>query len=60
MITDREEMIAEPIEIAGNTYEITCLSMGNPHGVVFVEDTDTIPMETLGIYLKIINSLEIG
>jgi diaminopimelate epimerase len=48
VITDREEMIAEPIEIAGNTYEITCLSMGNPHGVVFVEDTDTIPMETLG------------
>ncbi|MDD3172971.1 MAG: diaminopimelate epimerase [Herbinix sp.] len=29
-------------------YEVTCVSMGNPHAVVFVEDPHKIPIETLG------------
>ena len=27
---------------------MTCVSVGNPHAVMFVEDTDTFPLETVG------------
>lgn len=29
-------------------YKITCLSMGNPHCVIFVDDVDRVPVEKLG------------
>jgi len=46
--SDKEILIKEPILIGEEVYEITTVSMGNPHAVVFVEDTKTIPIETLG------------
>ncbi len=30
------------------TYSVTCLSMGNPHCVIFVENTDEFPVEYIG------------
>ncbi|MGD6933293.1 MAG: diaminopimelate epimerase [Candidatus Bathyarchaeia archaeon] len=30
------------------TYNVTCLSMGNPHCVIFVEDVDETPVEYIG------------
>lgn len=41
-------IISEPVEVNGRSYDITCVSMGNPHAVVFVKDTDTIDIEKLG------------
>ncbi len=41
-----------PLEAAGQTYRATCLSMGNPHCVLFVEDVKTAPVETLGPVLE--------
>ena len=43
-----EAVIARPVEIAGKRYELTCVSMGNPHAVTFVDSVDGLPMETLG------------
>ena len=37
-----------PVEIAGETHNITCVSMGNPHCVVFVPRVDTIEIEKVG------------
>jgi diaminopimelate epimerase len=34
--------------VKGKTYEMTCVSMGNPHCVVFVEDTAAFPLEEVG------------
>jgi diaminopimelate epimerase len=48
VISDKEVMIKEPIAIGDQVYEITCVSMGNPHAIVFVEDTKAVPIETLG------------
>lgn len=48
VISDKEQVIKEPIIIEGKTYEITCVSMGNPHAIVFVEDTDLVPIESIG------------
>ncbi len=33
-----EQAIRMPIEINGNKYEMTCISMGNPHAVIFVDE----------------------
>lgn len=41
-------VIAEPLEVDGTTVEITCVSMGNPHCVIFVDDTDSAPVTELG------------
>ena len=35
---DTKEVIAAPIEVAGRIYQMTAVSMGNPHCVVFMEE----------------------
>ncbi|MBR1816077.1 MAG: diaminopimelate epimerase [Lachnospiraceae bacterium] len=37
-----------PINVDGKVYNTTCVSMGNPHSVVFIDDTDTFPLEEIG------------
>ncbi len=37
-----------PIEISGREYKVTCVSMGNPHCVVFCDRIDTLPLTELG------------
>ena len=37
-----------PVKIAGKKWNITCVSMGNPHCVTFVNDTDSFPLEEIG------------
>jgi len=48
VITDKNVMINEPIIVGDKEYNVTCISMGNPHAVVFVDDTDNFPIETVG------------
>ncbi|MBR1741463.1 MAG: diaminopimelate epimerase, partial [Lachnospiraceae bacterium] len=40
--------IREKLSVDGKEYEITAVSMGNPHAVTFVEDTAGLPLETMG------------
>ncbi len=37
-----------PVHIADGDYRITCVSMGNPHCVSFVEDTEHFPIDSVG------------
>ncbi len=48
VISDSTKVIDEPIEVDGTTYKMTCVSMGNPHCIVFVDDTVSFPLETVG------------
>jgi len=48
VISEKEILIGEPITIGDTEYQITCVSMGNPHAVVFVEDTKKVPIEIIG------------
>ena len=48
VIADGDKVIDEPIEVGGKTWSMTCVSMGNPHAVVFVDDTASFPLETYG------------
>lgn len=48
VIADSEKVIAERIEVGEEIYEMTCVSMGNPHAVVFLEDVASLPIEKIG------------
>lgn len=43
-----EKIINETITVAGNEYKMTCVSMGNPHCVIFVDDAENCGIEKLG------------
>lgn len=43
-----ENFIMRPIEVAGVRWEATCVSMGNPHAVVFVDNVDWLELEEIG------------
>ena len=48
VLLEGERVIGRPVEIGGKTWDITCVSMGNPHCVVFVKDVDSLNLEELG------------
>lgn len=48
VVSEKEAVVAEPIVIAGTTYEMTCVSMGNPHAIVWVSDTASVEIEKTG------------
>lgn len=48
VIADGESAIDTPILVDGTEYHMTCVSMGNPHSVVFVEDVQGFDLETVG------------
>ncbi len=37
-----------PIEVRGRTYRMTCVSMGNPHAVLFVKNVKDLDLESIG------------
>ena len=54
VVSENEQVIDEPIYISetGETYHMTCVSMGNPHAVVFMEDVEQLAIETIGPYFE--------
>ncbi len=47
-----QQAVSYPVEVAGQTVELSAVSMGNPHGVLVVDDVDSAPVETLGPALE--------
>lgn len=45
---NKEKVISEKISIGGSDYNVTCVSVGNPHCVVFVDNVDKIDTEKTG------------
>ncbi len=43
-----EKVVALPLEAGDRTWDVTCVSMGNPHCITFVENSDEIPLEKIG------------
>ncbi|HEY3243198.1 MAG TPA: diaminopimelate epimerase [Phycisphaerae bacterium] len=43
-----DRIVDYPVEIAGEAYRVTCVSMGNPHSVVFVDDLDAFDLLRIG------------
>ncbi|MBE9192327.1 diaminopimelate epimerase [Gloeocapsopsis crepidinum LEGE 06123] len=42
------KVVDQPLEVAGQSWNVTCVSMGNPHCITFVEDVAAIPLESIG------------
>ena len=46
---DKDKIVNEPYTIDGEEYNITCVSMGNPHCVVFIKgDIDNLELDEIG------------
>lgn len=43
-----DPVINQTIEVDGQKYQFTSVSMGNPHCVIFVEDSDKFPVHEVG------------
>ena len=52
VVCDHSPVVDEAIEVCEKEYRMTCVSMGNPHAVVFVDDTDNFPLEQIGPYFE--------
>ena len=54
VVSENEQVIDEAIFIpeTEETYHMTCVSMGNPHAVVFVEDVTNLEIEKIGPYFE--------
>lgn len=47
-----EDFVARTISVNGEDYTVTCVSMGNPHCIVFCEDPKDIALEQIGPYFE--------
>lgn len=45
---DGTKIIGAPLSLGDKTYAITCVSMGNPHCIVFVDDVDGLDLPEIG------------
>ena len=52
VISDNEKVIDESINVCSNEYKMTCVSMGNPHAVVFMEDVENLDIDAIGPYFE--------
>ena len=48
VIAEGNPVLMEPIMVGDKEWKMTCVSMGNPHAVVFVDDVKDFPLETYG------------
>lgn len=48
VVSDKEQVINQPLEVNGTTYPITAVSMGNPHAVTYMKEIDSLEIEKVG------------
>lgn len=48
----KEQLIDEPVAFGSEEYRITCVSMGNPHCVLFVDNVNGVKIEKIGPKLE--------
>ena len=46
--TPAAQVVAEELTVLDKTFKITCVSMGNPHCIIYVDDVDNFPVATYG------------
>ena len=52
VVSIHEQVIDEEIIVKGKSYRMTCVSMGNPHAVVFMDDVEHLAIEEIGPYFE--------
>lgn len=49
VLSDKEPVLMEKLEVDGEIYQVNCVSMGNPHAVIFLEEeVGQLPLEQMG------------
>lgn len=43
-----EKAIDKTLQVGGKAYQVSCVSMGNPHCITFVEDVEAVPLAEIG------------
>lgn len=49
---DVSEVVSEPLDVCGCGFRVTCVSMGNPHCVIFVSDVEAVDVEGVGPFIE--------
>lgn len=52
VVSDKEQVINEEIVVNGTSWKMTCVSMGNPHAVVYIPDTKSLDIEKIGPHFE--------
>ena len=50
--SDLDRFVSQPVEVCGKTWDITCVSMGNPHAVIFTEGIAELDLEKIGPHFE--------
>ena len=53
VIQPESRVIDAPISVSGQVFRMTCVSMGNPHAVIFVEDADRFDVHGIGAQIEV-------
>ena len=48
VLSETQEVVDRPLRVDGVNLVISCVSMGNPHAIAFVNDVDAFPLERIG------------
>lgn len=52
VISENEIVVDEKITVQGKDYQMTCVSMGNPHAVVFMDGVKDLDIEAIGPFFE--------
>ena len=52
VVSKNRQSVDEEITVENQVYRMTCVSMGNPHAVVFVDSTADFPLEQIGPHFE--------
>lgn len=52
VVSDHEQVLDEEIIVEGKSYHMTCVSMGNPHAVVFMDNVADLDIGAVGPYFE--------
>lgn len=47
-----EQVVDEPIIVKGREYRMTCVSVGNPHAVIFMENVEELDLNQIGPFIE--------
>ena len=48
VVSKKERVISETVTVDGKEWKITCVSMGNPHAITYIDDVKHLEIEKIG------------
>ena len=48
VVSEKKQVINEPVRVGEEEYRMTCVSMGNPHAIIYLDDVEHLEIEKIG------------